>query len=233
MIELEFNDVAANTSSTFDPEAAYANFKRVHTTGLTYDHIRIFYIKGSEIKTSLAKRSEWEVTLNLGGWKITVYNTNFPGNRNNPSPDDGLTLHFFCGFLAKSLLEKMLKVSAPEKLIIKSKITSPLAEKNGITWNDGEEVYLSFFPGSEMFLGTFHFYPLPIGIYQGLRRDLEPKYFGKTLRLMYMGLEASSWTVSKLTEGQSALTVVSGLGWKKTNVSAAARDFLAKFGINM
>nr|AII99849.1 nucleoprotein [Ngari virus] len=233
MIELEFHDVAANTSSTFDPEVAYANFKRIYTTGLSYDHIRIFYIKGREIKTSLAKRSEWEVTLNLGGWKITVYNTNFPGNRNNPVPDDGLTLHRLSGFLARYLLEKMLKVSEPEKLIIKSKIINPLAEKNGITWNDGEEVYLSFFPGSEMFLGTFRFYPLAIGIYKVQRKEMEPKYLEKTMRQRYMGLEAATWTVSKLTEVQSALTVVSSLGWKKTNVSAAARDFLAKFGINM
>nr|CAM98683.1 nucleocapsid protein [Ingwavuma virus] len=233
MVGIEFHDVAANTSSTFDPEVAYANFKRIHTNGLSYDNIRIFYIKGREIKTSLAKRSEWEVTLNLGGWKVAVYNTNFPGNRNNPVPDDGLTLHRLSGFLHKSLLDTMLLVSEPDKLIIKSKIINPMAEKNGITWNDGEEVYLSFFPGSEMFLGTFRFYPLAIGIYKVQKKEMDPKYLEKTMRQRYMGLEASSWTVSKVSEVQSALTVVSGLGWKKTNVSAAAREFLAKFGINM
>nr|CAM98681.1 nucleocapsid protein [Ilesha virus] len=233
MIELEFHDVTANTSSTFDPEVAYANFKRIHTNGLNYDHIRIFYIKGREIKTSLAKRSEWEVTLNLGGWKISVYNTKFPGNRNNPVPDDGLTLHRLSGFLARYLLEKMLKVSEPEKLIIKSKIINPLAEKNGITWYDGEEVYLSFFPGSEMCLGTQDFYPMAIEFYQVQRKEMEPKFLEKTLKQRSLGLEPSTWTISQLVKLQSALTVVSGLGWKKTNVGAAARNFLAKFGINM
>ncbi|AAA87603.1 nucleocapsid protein [Germiston virus] len=233
MLELEFEDVPNNIGSTFDPESGYTNFQRNYLPGVTLDQIRIFYIKGREIKNSLSKRSEWEVTLNLGGWKVPVLNTNFPGNRNNAVPDYGLTFHRISGYLARYLLGKYLAETEPEKLIMRTKIVNPLAEKNGITWESGPEVYLSFFPGAEMFLGTFRFYPLAIGIYKVQRKEMDPKFLEKTMRQRYLGIDAQTWTTTKLGEVEAALKVVSGLGWKKTNVSSAAREFLSKFGIRM
>ncbi|CAM97978.1 nucleocapsid protein [M'Poko virus] len=231
MIEVEFHDVA-DKSSTYDPEVAYAKQKRVHTTGLSYDHIRILY-KRRKNKTSPTKTTEWERTVKLGDGKNTADKTNFPGNSKNPGTDDGPTPNRLRKTLPRYLLKKKMKVSEPEKLIIKSKISNQGAEKNGINGKDGEEINNSFIPGTEMFLGTFRVYPLAIGIYKVKSKEREPKYLEKTKRQRNMGQKAANWTVSKWTEVQSALTVVSSLGWKKTNVSAAARDFLAKFGINI
>nr|ACJ64917.2 nucleocapsid protein [Kairi virus] len=233
MSEIEFQDVAANTSSTFDPEAGYAAFKRRHTTGLNYDHIRIFFLNGKKAKDTLSKRSETTITLNFGGWKIPVVNTHFLENRNMPVPDDGLTLHRVSGYLARYLLDRVYSAGEPEKLKIKTTIINPIAASHGITWDDGEEVYLSFFPGSEMYLTTFKFYPLAIGIYKVQRKLMDPKYLEKTMRQRYMNLDASQWTQKHFSDVNSALTVVSGLGWKKANVSIAARNFLNKFGINI
>ncbi|AKC42503.1 nucleoprotein [Guaroa virus] len=233
MAEIEFFDVAQNATSTFNPELQYATFKRTNTTGLNYDNIRIFYLNGKRSKDTLSKRSEQSVVLNFGGWRVPVVNTHFPGNRNSPVLDDSFTLHRVSGYLARYLLERYLTVSAPEQAIIRSKIINPIAASNGITWEDGPEVYLSFFPGTEMFLETFKFYPLAIGIYKVQKKMMEAKYLEKTMRQKYAGLDASQWTQQKYNEINAALSVVSSLGWKKANVSSAAREFLARFGISL
>ncbi|AEZ35257.1 nucleocapsid protein [Anhembi virus] len=233
MSEIVFEDAGQITSSTFNPDVQYIAFKRNHTNGLTYDQIRIFFLNGKKAKETLAKRSEESVQLNFGGWRVLVMNTHFPGNRNMLIPDEAMTLHRLSGYLARYLLEKMLAVQEQERLVITNKIVNPIAASNGITWLDGPEVYLSFFPGSEMFLEAFKFYPLAIGIYKVQKKMMESKYLEKAMRQKFAGMDAALWTQQKYSEVTNALAVVSNLGWKKSNVSAAARDFLAKFGIQL
>ncbi|AEZ35285.1 nucleocapsid protein [Cachoeira Porteira virus] len=233
MSEIAFEDVGQITSSTFNPDVQYTNFKRKHTTGLTYDNIRVFYINGKLAKEKLSKRSEETITLDFAGWKVLVYNTHFSNNRGMAIPDEALTLHRLSGYLARYVLERYLSVQEAERLLITTKIINPIAASHGITWNDGPEVYLSFFPGAEMFLEAFKFYPLAIGIYKVQKKLMEAKYLEKTMRQKYAGLDAALWTQQKYAEVTNAVAVVSGLGWKKSNVSAAARDFLSKFGIQL
>ncbi|AEZ35260.1 nucleocapsid protein [Iaco virus] len=233
MSEIIFDDVGQITSSTFNPDVQYINFKKNHTTGLNYDQIRVFFLNGKKAKETLAKRSEESLQLNFGGWRVVVMNTHFPGNRNMLIPDEAMTLHRLSGYLARYLLERILSGPEHEKVVITSKIVNPIAASNGITWTDGPEVYLSFFPGTEMFLESFKFYPLAIGIYKVQKKMMESKYLEKAMRQKYSGMDATLWTQQKYAEVTNALAVVSNLGWKKSNVSAAARDFLAKFGIQL
>ncbi|AEZ35269.1 nucleocapsid protein [Taiassui virus] len=233
MSEIAFDDIGQIAASTFNPDNQYIGFKKVFTVGLTYDQIRIFFLNGKKAKETLSKRSEETVTLNFGGWRIPIVNTHFPGNRNIDLADDALTLHRVSGYLARYLLEKVLSAQEPEKVIIKTRIINPIAASNGITWDDGYEVYLSFFPGSEMFLEAFKFYPLAIGIYKVQKGMMDVKFLEKTMRQKYAGLDATVWTQQKYTDVINALLVVNGLGWKKSNVSAAAKDFLSKFGIQI
>ncbi|AEZ35263.1 nucleocapsid protein [Macaua virus] len=233
MSELVFDDPGQLVTSSFNPEVQYQNFKKEYISGMTYEHARVFFLSGKKAKEALTKRSEETVLSNFSGWRIPIANTHYPGNRNMALPDDALTLHRVSGFLARYLLEKVLSAPEAEKLIIKTKIINPIAASNGITWEDGPEIYLSFFPGAEMFLESFKFYPLAIGIYKVQKKMMDPKFLEKTMRQKYAGMDATTWTQTKTNEVINAVVVVSNLGWKKTNVSTAAREFLLKFGIQL
>nr|QYW05748.1 MAG: nucleocapsid protein [Peribunyaviridae sp.] len=184
-------------------------------------------------------RIEWlanltkKLTLKFSTWTVEVINNHYPGNRDTQIADSDLTLHRISGYFAKYVLISYLETNTLGKAEICATIVNPIAESHGIRWTAGAEVYLSFFPGTEMFLDKFNFYPLAIGIYRVKKGMMDAQFLKKTLRQRYDGQTADQWMQSKTEDVMKAVRVLESLPWGKSGLSEAARQFLNKFGINI
>nr|AJG39326.1 nucleocapsid protein [Wuhan Louse Fly Virus 1] len=233
MSVIEYYDEAARSSSTFDPEKEYLAFK--HGVGKQVDvtAAKVFFLNAKKAKDRLRTRPENQVALKFATWQVTVVNTHFFGNRDSVVGDSALTLHRLSGYLARSMLEKFYESGSAEREVMKLSIINPIAESHGIKWDSGPEIYFSFFPGTEMFLERFHFYPLAIGIYRVKHGMMDAQFLKKTLRQRYGNLTADQWMQTKAEDVKRAVTTMENLKWGRKNLGEAARQFLLKFGIDM
>ncbi|AIN37052.1 nucleoprotein [Mojui dos Campos virus] len=233
MAELVFYDTASTGQSGYDPDRHYLAFKAGIGAGVGVMQARIFFLNAKKAKDQLSRKFDQKVNIKFGTWAVEVVNNHFPGNRDSTVGDMDLTLHRISGFLARHILETFLSADPAQQGVIKTQIINPIAESNGITWAAGAEVYLSFFPGTEMFLSTFSFYPLAIGIYRVKKGLMDAQFLKKALRQRYGGMTADQWMQSKTVEVMAAVNVLEKLKWGKSGLGEAARTFLSKFGIVM
>ncbi|WMC17279.1 nucleoprotein [Parker's Farm virus] len=229
--DYQFNDAPRRTSSTFDPEAQYARFKTDFGRILTYDIARVFFTKQKAAKAALRGSTKQKVDISFGGMRVTVYNNHNPQNERIDVPDTAYTLHRLSGFIAKWLMEKAADQLQLEAIM--ETVVVPLAELKGCKWENGAALYLSFCPGTEMFLETFQFFPLAIEIQRVLKDQTNPVFMRKALRQKYGAKTAEEWMESEIDAVKRALETVQQLPWARAGFSAAARTFLSKFNITV
>nr|AIN37048.1 nucleoprotein [Nyando virus] len=231
MSEIAFYDVQSTAQNGFDPDQQYLAFKAAAGAGLNIVSARIFFLNARKAKDQLSRRPEPKINLKFGTWSVEVVNNHFQGNRDNVISDTDLTIHRLSGYIARFILDQYLAGNTVVQSGIQLQIVNPIAESNGIKWSAGAEIYLSFFPGTEMFLEKFNFYPLAIGIYRVKRGMMDAQYLKKALRQRYGNLTADQWMQSKSDDVLRAIAVLEKLQWGKSGLSEAARQFLGKFGI--
>ncbi|AIN37044.1 nucleoprotein [Nyando virus] len=231
MSELVFYDVEPTAQNGFDPDKQYVAFKASAGAGLNIVSARIFFLNARKAKDQLARRPEPKVGLKFGTWQVEVVNNHFQGNRDNPIGDSDLTMHRLSGYIARYILDQYLAGNSVAQAGIQLQIINPIAESNGIKWSAGAEVYLSFFPGTEMFLEKFNFYPLAIGIYRVKKGMMEAQFLKKSLRQRYGQMTADQWMQTKSDDVMRAVAVLEKLSWGRSGLSEAARQFLGRFGI--
>nr|ASG81434.1 nucleoprotein [Kaeng Khoi virus] len=233
MSEIVFYDEPLRIQSGFDPERQYMEFIRGVGNGISLPSIKIFFLNARKAKDKLSLRSDRKISLKFGTWSVEVVNNHFQGNRDSAIGDMDFTLHRLSGYLARHVLELYLAANPVNQANIRQTIINPIAESNGIHWDSGAEIYLSFFPGSEMFLEKFNFYPLAIGIYRVKRGMMDAQFLKKSLRQRYGQLTADQWMQTKTEDVMRAVTVLEGLAWGRSGLSEAAKQFLNKFGITI
>nr|QRX38879.1 nucleoprotein [Jamestown Canyon virus] len=234
MGDLVFYDVASTGANGFDPDAGFVAFMADHGESVSLSAVRIFFLNAAKAKAALARKPERKATPKFGEWQVEIVNNHFPGNRNNPIGNNDLTIHRLSGYLARWVLEHFTTSDdESQRELIRSTIINPIAESNGIHWNNGPEIYLSFFPGTEMFLEIFKFYPLTVGIYRVKHGMMDPQYLKKALRQRYGTLTAEKWMAQKTVLIAKSLKDVEQLKWGRGGLSDAARTFLIKFGVKL
>ncbi|AXY55024.1 nucleoprotein [Ananindeua virus] len=222
----------AQGRNSFIPTEAYAVFLNEYAANLTMENIRIFYLRAYDAKQKLKTTDVRSATLKFGTVKFLVKNNHHDRNANMEIDPHDLTLHRISGFMAR-YLKHLIDTDRLASAEIQKYIINPIAEALGITWDHGELIYLSFFPGTEMFLEEFKMLPLAIGIYRVQQKQMKAEFLKKHLRQQYGDMPASQWMALKKTEVQNALATVSKLPWTRAGLSAAARTFLAEFGITL
>nr|AIL54640.1 nucleocapsid protein [Trivittatus virus] len=234
MSELVFYDAPSTGANGFDPDAGYVAFIAAHAGSYDLSAVRIFFLNAAKAKNALSRRPEGKVSIKFGEWSVEVVNNHFPGNRNNPIGNNDLTIHRISGYLARWVLEEFKgQDDEAQKDIIRSTIVNPIAESNGIHWDSGADAYLSFFPGTEMFLESFDFLPLAIGIYRVKNGMMDVQYLKKALRQRYGTMTADKWMSTKTTVIAKTLKRVESFKWGKGGLSEAARAFLSKFNVKI
>nr|ADG01817.1 nucleocapsid protein [La Crosse virus] len=234
MSDLVFYDVASTGANGFDPDAGYMDFCVKNAESLNLAAVRIFFLNAAKAKAALSRKPERKANPKFGEWQVEVVNNHFPGNRNNPIGNNDLTIHRLSGYLARWVLDQYNENDdESQRELIRTTIINPIAESNGVRWDSGPEIYLSFFPGTEMFLETFKFYPLTIGIHRVKQGMMDPQYLKKALRQRYGTLTADKWMSQKVAAIAKSLKDVEQLKWGKGGLSDTAKTFLQKFGIRL
>ncbi|AHY22354.1 nucleocapsid protein [Utive virus] len=232
MAEFVFNDVPQRSTSTFDPEVAYATFEAAFRQTLNVNVVRVFFLNQKNAKNVLRKTSRPNVDLTFGGATFPIVNNHFPQFQSNPVPDNGLTLHRLSGYLARWSMDQM-RTNPIRQAEFRAAVVVPLAEIKGCTWNDGDAMYLAFAAGAEMFLNTFTFFPLVIEMHRVLKDGMDVNFMRKVLRQRYGTKTAEQWMKDEIIPIKAAFEAVGMLSWARTGFSPAARDFLRQFGINV
>ncbi|QLA47015.1 N [Termeil virus] len=229
--EFVYTNDARQSTSGFDPVKGYAEFINNHGAEITFVTARVFFLNAARCKAGLKNRPERQMPITFDKWVVVVFNNHFPANRNNVIGDNDLTLHRISGYLARFIHNQYRDARADDRELIQSLIINPIAEANGVTWREGYKIYLSFFPGTEMFLDTFDFYPLTISLYK-VKNDMMPiQFLKKALRQRYGDKTADIWMTTHKREIQASLKEISALPWGKAGLSQMAKNFLAEFGI--
>ncbi|UWX37291.1 Nucleocapside protein [Orthobunyavirus patoisense] len=231
---LEFDDPKRErTNSEFDPGTAYKLFKDKHGEFLDFPTIGRFYANAKAAKLRLRATEAPRATLRFRDWRVEVVNNHNPRLGQVEVLPTDLTLHRISGFIARHLLDIANGADQARVLDMQDQIANPLALSKGITWNDGPTIYLSFFPGTEMFLDSFKFYPLAIGIYRVQIGDMDAEYLKKALRQQYGALRPNEWAILKKDAIKTAVSHIAALKWGSKGFSQAAQDLLKEFGIKV
>ncbi|QLA47065.1 N [Itimirim virus] len=229
--EFEEEDNASGKNA-FVPEEAYAIFLNENAAQINVDNIRIFFLRAYDAKQKLKRTEARAAALKFGTMKLLIMNNHNPAYTNARLQPTDLTLHRVSGYLAR-YLKDVMSGNVAGRIEIHKKIINPIAESVGISWENGDDIYLSFFPGTEMFLEKFKLLPLAIGIYRVQQKDMDAEFLKKHLRQQYGDIPASQWMLSMKDDVKNALAIVSKLPWGRAGMSAAARNFLADFGIRL
>ncbi|QLA47052.1 N [Moriche virus] len=232
LVDFEFGErQVAEGRNPFVPDLAYNVFVKEHARFLIPDNIRIFFLRAYDAKQKLKTTSAREVTLKFGTAIFKVKNNHNERNANIEVEPEDLTLHRISGFLARYVKDSL--VDPVTGAMLRTAIINPIAESNGITWENGDDVYLSFFPGTEMFLDKFKLLPLAIGIYRVQQKQMKAEFLKKHLRQQCGSVPASQWMTTRKEDVKQAVSLIAALPWGKAGLSAAARSFLADFGITL
>ncbi|AXP31989.1 nucleocapsid [Abras virus] len=231
---LEFEDTKREGNfSEFKPGDAYRVFNDKHGEFLDFATINKFFVSAKAAKLKLRTTEAPRVALRFRDWRVEVVNNHNPRlGKVEVLPTD-LTLHRISGFLARRLLDIADGGDQARIIDMQERIVNPIALSKGITWADGATIYLSFFPGTEMFLDSFKFYPLAIGIYRVQQGDMEPEYLKKVMRQQYGAMRPGEWATLKKETIKTAVALVSNLKWGSRGFSPAAQELLKEFGIKV
>ncbi|AKO90201.1 nucleocapsid protein [Matruh virus] len=213
----------------FNPTEAYKKFINDHQGQLTLENINVFFLKAKEAKEMMKAKAKSTMTFSFGKLTITFKNTLHPANRHSVKAEqDDLTINRVSGFLALVIL--LTHRDEKQKAKVEAIIKNPIAESKGVGWKDGPNVYLSFFPGTEMFMLEFKFYPLAVGLVRCHKEKMDTEYLKKPMRQMLTdGTRAQDWLANRIGEIRSAYKVCSSLKFSKSGFSEAAREFLKEF----
>ncbi|AMR98955.1 N [Guaratuba virus] len=235
LISFEFDDNGRERAvSGFRPVEAYQAFITAHEQDLTFDSIRVFFLRAREAKSKLRGADGANILLTFGTWRVKVVNNHNPKFARSDIESSALTITRISGFLAKYCLDIMNGSDEETKALCKSRVLNPIAEARGITWDTaGPQVYLAFAPGTEMFLDDFKFLPLAIAIYRVQQKEMDPSFLQKVLRQYYGTLSSEEWMKQKKKLVKEAVARVSKLPWGQKGLSGPAKDFLKEFGIKV
>ncbi|QLA47082.1 N [Benfica virus] len=233
MAMFEFQEeVVQAGKNLFVPSEAYEVFRLEHMADLDAKNMRVFFLRAYDAKQKLKTTTAKTVTLKFGTAVYKVVNNHNDRNANMEIYPTDLTLHRISGFMARHV-KYLIEVDSTTADYVKGLIINPIAESLGITWSAGLDIYLSFFPGAEMFMEEFHFFPLAIGIYRVQQGEMKAEFLKKHLRQQCGKIPASQWMITHKEQIRIAVSTVAKLPWGKSGLSAAARTFLADFGIKL
>ncbi|ACN43217.1 N [Batama virus] len=215
----------------FNPMAAYKEFMETHGKDLTVTNIRVFFLKARQAKEIMRSKAKSEMTFTFGSLTLTFKNTHHPSNRHLTVDQDDLTINRATGFMAYAIL--LTHREPKSKDAVEKTIINPIAESKGVTWKEGANIYLSFFPGTEMFMLEFRFFPLAVGLARCHKEKMDTEYLKKPMRQMLTdGTKAQVWLGAKIEEIRKAYKVCMNLKFVKAGFSEAAREFLKEFGLD-
>ncbi|QSW03628.1 nucleocapsid protein [Lichuan virus] len=217
--------------SPFNPTEAYKKFMETHRSALNLENIKIFFFKAKEAKEMMKARAKSTMTFSFGSLTLTFKNTHHPANRHTVKVEqDDLTINRVSGFLAYAVL--LTHRDPKQKDTVEAIIKNPIAESKGVTWKDGPNVYLSFFPGAEMFMLEFKFFPLAVGLARCHKEKMDPEYLKKPMRQMLTtGARAQDWLSDKINEIRNAYKICMSLKFSRSGFTEAAREFLKEFDL--
>nr|APC23086.1 nucleocapsid [Gan Gan virus] len=228
-------DDDSTTVSTFDPNAGYKYFMS-GTVELNLPSVNAFFKNAAKVKQQMRLKSKKKITMQFKDMIVEITNNNYPGYQNNQLANNDLTVHRLSGYLAKYVIEEYSEAQQAgnrKQADIWKGVINPIALSHGVTWEHGHLIYMSFAPGAEMFMDTFSFYPLAIGIFRAKQDPEQAQYLKKALRQRYNGQKAEVWMQKNQKDVQQAVEEVTKLPWTKSSMSEAARQFLSKFGIKI
>ncbi|AJD77608.1 nucleocapsid [Buffalo Creek virus] len=234
-IDFVFDDTTSVVSD-FDPKAGYEYFISNYTSELNLGSLNTFFKNVAKAKAQLRMKSKRQVTMKFGDLEVVIHNNNYPGYQNNELSTADLTLHRLSAYLIKYAADEVkeaMRANNRAQAAVWKGLILPLSLSHGVTWEHGYVLYMSFTPGAEMFMDTFMFYPVAIGIYRAKQDPEQAQYLKKALRQRYAGQKAEVWMVKHQKDVQAAVEEVAKLPWTKSSMSEAARQFLAKFGIKI
>nr|AED98378.1 nucleocapsid [I612045 virus] len=230
--EIDYHFTAGDDGGApFNPTAAYKEFVETHKDALNLGNIKIFFLKARQAKEIMRSKAKVEMTFTFGSLTLTFKNTHHPSNRHLTVDQDDLTINRVTGFLAYAVLLSHREPKNRDS--VEQTIINPIAESKGVTWKDGANVYLSFFPGTEMFMLEFKFFPLAVGLARCHKEKMDTEYLKKPMRQMLTdGTKAQVWLGAKIEEIRKAYKVCMALKFSKAGFSEAAREFLREFNLD-
>ncbi|AKO90195.1 nucleocapsid protein [Orthobunyavirus teteense] len=230
--EIDYHFTAGDDGGApFNPMTAYKRFMEVHGKELNLPNIKVFFLKARQAKEIMRSKAKSEMTFTFGSLTLTFKNTHHPSNRHLAVEQDDLTINRVTGFMAHAIL--LTHRDPKHKDAVEKTIINPIAESKGVTWKEGANVYLSFFPGTEMFMLEFKFFPLAVGLARCHKEKMDTEYLKKPMRQMLTdGTKAQVWLGAKIEEIRKAYKVCMNLKFVKAGFSEAAREFLKEFGLD-
>ncbi|QBH98894.1 N protein [Ness Ziona virus] len=212
----------------FNPAQAYNKFMSDHSQSMTIQNMNTFLVKAKQAKEMMRGRNKSEMTFTFGTWTLTLKNNHHPAHRNDRVTQDDLTINRVSGFIAYTVYR--MYQDPKNKDMLHAGIVNPIAESKGVTWSDGPRVYLSFLPGSEMFMLEFGFFPLAVGLARCHKENMDIEYLRKPMRqVLSDGTKPASWLGEKIADIKKAHKVCMSLKFAKTGFNEAMQKFLSEF----
>ncbi|AJD77605.1 nucleocapsid [Maprik virus] len=228
-------DDDSTTVSDYDPNAGYKYFMS-GSYDINLPSVNAFYKNAAKVKQQMRLKAKKKITMQFKDLVVEIVNNNYPGYQNNQLSNTDLTIHRLSGYLSRYVIEEYSEAQQAgnrKQADIWKGVINPIALSHGVTWEHGHLIYMSFAPGAEMFMDTFSFYPLAIGIFRAKQDPEQAQYLKKALRQRYNGQKAEVWMQKNQKDVQQAVDEISKLPWTKSSMSEAARQFLSKFGIRI
>ncbi|QLA47023.1 N [Tanga virus] len=230
--DFAFDDNPKVEIKPFNPEAAFRAFELEHRN-ISVQDIRVFFLNAGKLKKTLKLCPKLEITARFGSWSVKIKNTINRSLGELVLSETDLTLHRISGYLALIVLRKATVEKQLERDMVKEHIVNPIAESQGVTWNNSKpEIYLSFFPGTEFFLKDFLMYPLAIGVTRVRRGLMTQEFLAKLLRQKFEGKDPNVWMVEKVNLVKNAVDELAKYPLTKASSGPHVKEFLAKLGIN-
>ncbi|AEE01389.1 nucleocapsid [Oyo virus] len=212
----------------FNPKEAYNKFMQENADSMTIQNMDIFLTKAKQAKDMMKVKNKSHMTFTFGTWTITFKNNHYPGRRNDTVNQDDLTINRVSGFVGYTILR--MYDEPKNKELINANIVNPIAESKGVTWANGPRIYLSFLPGTEMFMLEFKFFPLAVGLARCAKEGMDVEYLKKPMRqILTDGSKPADWLFGKIDEIKRAHKVCMSLKFARSGINEAMAKFLAEF----
>ncbi|QLA47020.1 N [Telok Forest virus] len=218
-------------ASTFNPNDRYVDFTTRYADQLNADNIRSFFLHARDAKSKMANINKDTVRFTFGTLNVELVNNYRPRVAKRVVFDHELTLYRVTGYLARFLLESIRADARWSEAAVR--IINPISAKLGLTWEAGADVYLSTLPGTEMFLGEFHYFPLAFLILRIKRGEIPAQMAAKALRQRVDGRLSAVWMADDVGQVEEAVKKVEQLRPVFSGISATMTAFLRHFGIRV
>ncbi|QLA47046.1 N [Pacora virus] len=209
----EFSYESTRGANVFDPRQAYEGFVSAYGDQLTLQNIRTFFLRAKACKLKMRVSNLPVITAGFGTLQLPLVNCYNNSGNEAGLLQTALTLRRVSGYLALFLLTHY-GGSEPKRQALAESIINPIAAKKGIDWRIGVIPYLAIFPGTEMFMEEFEFYPLATAMYRIQKNELTSKFLDRLFKQKIGGVPASTWTQTRRDEINAAMAYLQKQKWE-------------------